>query len=56
MRKVDPMVVDTVDHGQNILKDEDMEEDHKTEVGQELENLVADYDDLLRAVDEKKSE
>jgi hypothetical protein len=50
------MVVDTVDLGQNMLKDETMEQDCKVEVERELESLVEDYDDLLRTVDEKRSE
>lgn len=41
-------------YGQDIVKDDSVEEDKMEVVSEELETLVADYDDLLMQLDETK--
>ncbi|XP_048577507.1 dystrophin isoform X2 [Nematostella vectensis] len=51
----DPKVIDATNHGQQLLDDDILDEQTKEELGEEVEMLVSDYDEILRSVDDERN-
>ncbi|XP_020912247.1 dystrophin isoform X2 [Exaiptasia diaphana] len=54
LQKANPVVDDTIKYGQDVIEDQSIDEDQRDVVSQELETLVADFDDFMMQLDEAK--